>query len=335
MNKVLYIGQYTEGTTSRFRGSTLKDLISPKQFQVIDTNVPFFQVNRIFRSLGFRYKKGPLITKINQYVREHLGKTYDLIWVDKGVFIHPATTKVLKTKTQRLVHYTPDTAFLGNRSKLFEKGINHYDFLIMTKSFELSMYKKLVSQPKIYFLTQGFNPKIHYPRHKPKEKENSVIFIGLNEPSREFVISQLLNSNVKVNLAGKGWNKFVHNNDTPNLNFLGDKLFGDEYAYAISKSVIGLGLLSKRFPELHTTRTFEIPACGTCLLTEENKEINNYFEDDECIKFNSPQEMLDKVIYYLSNNDQVQEITEKGFNRVIKDQRDYPNQLKTFLNKIL
>ena len=32
------------------------------------------------------------------------------------------------------------------------------------------------------------------------------------------------------------------------------------------------GLLAKWVPELHTTRTFEIPACGTALVTERNSE---------------------------------------------------------------
>lgn len=34
------------------------------------------------------------------------------------------------------------------------------------------------------------------------------------------------------------------------------------------------GALSRRFPERHTTRTFEIPACGTVLITEWNEEIS-------------------------------------------------------------
>ena len=50
----------------------------------------------------------------------------------------------------------------------------------------------------------------------------------------------------------------------------------EEYAKIISLSYFGLGLLSNWVPELHTTRTFEIPACNTCLITPKTIEIANF-----------------------------------------------------------
>ncbi|WP_286438517.1 hypothetical protein [Bacteroides acidifaciens] len=66
--KALYIGINSEGTTSKMRAGILKKILSNWDFDIIDTDIPKKSMNRIWQSIGFRYKKGPLITKVNDYV---------------------------------------------------------------------------------------------------------------------------------------------------------------------------------------------------------------------------------------------------------------------------
>ena len=72
--KVLYIGQYSSGTTSKMRADILRELLIPSKFEVIDTHVPFYNTSKIWRSIGFRYKIGRLISETNNYVLEELKK---------------------------------------------------------------------------------------------------------------------------------------------------------------------------------------------------------------------------------------------------------------------
>ena len=67
--KVLYIGQYEQGSTTRMRGEYLKQLLQPAQYTVVDMSIPITNTPRIFRSFGWRYNKGPLIHNINNYIR--------------------------------------------------------------------------------------------------------------------------------------------------------------------------------------------------------------------------------------------------------------------------
>jgi len=101
----LYIGQYTPGTTSKMRADQLKEILAPGAFEIIDTHQPFYQTPKLWRSLGFRYKKGPLIRSINNFVKEHIknapANQFDLVWVDKGIFLTRKTTRQLKEKTNR------------------------------------------------------------------------------------------------------------------------------------------------------------------------------------------------------------------------------------------
>lgn len=314
------------------RGEILAGLIGASANVVVDTNVPINSSGRFFKSIGWRYYFGPLIKKVNNYIRERIKdlEKDDFVWVDKGVFIEPLILSEIKAAGAFLVHYTPDTAFAHNRSKLFFKGLPFYDACITTKTFELNDYGKAGSQ-KTIFCTQGYNPDLHQPLHSYVDKAG-ICFIGLAEPNRIHIVSKLIEAGFTIKLGGFGWSKLVKKYSTyPGFTFLGERVFGEDYAKAISSSIFGLGLLSKRFPELHTTRTFEIPACGTALITEDNTEIRQFYGEDEVLYFHNDDDLVNKIQYYLNNKNQLQVLIEKGTEKMRTGRFDYPSILKNIL----
>lgn len=335
--KLLYIGQHTEGTTSRMRADQLGKILNAQNFDVIDTHIPFFKTSKLFRSFGFRYKMGPLVWNINHYVLQELRtKDYDLIWVDKGIFLNRGITEKLRKQTNRLVHFTPDMAFYENKSTLFTSSIPLYDFLITTKSKEREFYLSYIEPSKLIMTTQGFDSEIHSNVTEFKDKQDAVSFVGLRELYREQVIQNLINNDIKVLLAGKGWHNFVKKNKrNPYLEFHGDGLFSNEYAKFISSTKLSLGLLSKRFPELHTTRTFEIPACGTALITERNSETGKFFKENEVIFYNDIDDVIVKIIYFLGHPKELEGLSKSGQKKVIIDKYDYESILEDILNKVM
>lgn len=336
MKRILYVGIYSDGTTSKMRADILRSILTGWEFQVIDTDIPKRSMPHLWQSVGFRYKIGPLINKVNQYVLDNIGnKHYDLIWVDKAIYLTKATTQSLKNQTQCLVHYTPDTALVYNYSRLFCKSLTIYDFAITTKSFEIDLYKQLLSFPqKMILTTQGYDASIHRPSVNFADKEG-VVFIGRYEKEREQLLHKMLETGIFVKLAGPRWEKFAETHKVTNLLYLGNSVVGLSYSHLLSSAQIGIGALSKLFPELHTTRTFEIPACGTALLTERNEETMSFFNEDEAIFYSSEAELLDKVKYYLTHKDALRQITENGHNRVLADGRDYESIMRKILQQIL
>src|ERR1700743_860255 len=133
--KVLYIGQYAEGSTSRMRGESLKAILQPASFDVMDLDEPISGTPKPFRSLGWHYHTGPLIGNIERFVRGRLDGVYDLAWIDKGAFIGADLLRAIKADVK--VHYTPDTAIVFNKSRPFFGSIPLYDYCITTKSFEI------------------------------------------------------------------------------------------------------------------------------------------------------------------------------------------------------
>jgi spore maturation protein CgeB len=332
--KVLYIGHYEEGSTSGMRGKYLKKILQPEKFVIADISIPVSATNKIFRSLGWRFYKGPLISNINSFC-DRIQKTeesFDLVWIDKGVFLKPSLVKRLKNKTGKLIHYTPDTAFTYNRSQLFYAALPYYDHCITTKSFELEAYKKTGARNTI-FCTQGYDPGIHKPSAILKSK-TGVAFAGLCEPYREEIVARLLEAGIPVKLSGMNWDKLVSKySHTDKLQFLGNGIFGAAYASFYSESLIGLGLLSKKFPELHTTRLFEIPACGTALVTERNQETTALFSEDEVIFYNDINDIVERVQFALANPDYLTNIALRGNIKVKEAGYDYENILRSALIK--
>lgn len=335
--KILYIGQYADGTTSKMRGDQINKILTPELFDVIDTHIPFYGTSKVIRSIGFRYKVGPLIWNINSFVRKAMSNViYDLIWVDKGVFLDRKTLSLIRNQSSKLVHFTPDPAFTFHKSRLFNQSLSSYDYLITTKSFEINYYLKRIASSKLFLTTQGFDKTLHVKSKLDFSTKEGVVFLGHYEKEREVVIKKLLDKGIQVTLAGIKWDSFVHRYSSfSNLKYLGQGVYGPEYVRTIQQAKIAWGAISKWIPELHTTRTFEIPACGTALLTERNKETISFFKEDEAIFYDSEEEMIEKIMHYMGNSNELCQLTEKGYEKVHQRGYDYESILKGVLNKIL
>ena len=335
--KVLYVGQYSDGTTSKMRCKVIQKILKPSIFQVIDANIPFYKTHRLLRSFGFRYKKGPLINNINKYIIAALKEeTYDLIWVDKAVFLTPKTTALLRSRASKLVHFTPDPAFTFHKSKLFLKSLPYYDFLVTTKSYELEHYYKYIKTDKVLYATQGFDAKLHKASKHPFSKKEGFVFIGHYENQRGEVLEKLLQNDIKITLAGIKWNRFAEKHqDNPNLIYLGDGVYGEDYVKTLQNAKMAWGALSKWVPELHTTRTFEIPACGTALVTERNTETQLFFKDDEAIFYTNENDLIEKITFFMNNDKPLEVLTKKGTSRAVTNAYDYNSILNAILKTIL
>lgn len=330
--KILYVGQLEQGSTSSMRFNIIKSVLMGCKADFIDISVPIKATNKMLRSIGWRYNKGPLIKNINDYILANLVETdYNLVWVDKAQFIKPSTALELKKAASTFIHFTPDPAFLYNKSSLLDKHIQLYDLCVTTKSYEVHEYYK-AGVKDLLLTTQGFDPSVH--KFKSTIDKSGVCFIGHYEDHRGRIIQNLIDKEILVKLAGTNWRSFVSKNkQNANLVYYGEGVYNEAYSDLISGSFIGLGFLSKWFPELHTTRTFEIPACGTALLTEANDETTSFYSDEEAIFFKNEEDITGLVVYYLNNVQELTSITTKGMNRVLSAGYDYRSIIENILRR--
>ena len=96
-------------------------------------------------------------------------------------------------------------------------------------------------------------------------------------------------------------------------------MLGDAYAATLATAKVGIGLLGKTCPDAFTTRSFEIPASGAMLLAEDTDEHRELFrQGEEADFFASPEELVDKVSFYLTRDGLRQAIARRGRELVMR-----------------
>lgn len=141
------------------------------------------------------------------------------------------------------------------------------------------------------------------------EKKYDVVFIGKNFGNRQMYVEYLESSGINVTVLGGGWKS----GRATQIQMI--EIFGQ------AKIVLNFSSSSNR-PELKFLkgRIFEIPATGSFLLTEKCEHLNDFFEiGKELDEFSTKEELLEKVKYYLKNDELREEIAKNGKKKVLEN----------------
>lgn len=89
------------------------------------------------------------------------------------------------------------------------------------------------------------------------------------------------------------------------------------------------------YPNQHTTRTFEIPACGSMLIADRTDEHREFFiEGKEAEFFSSKEELIEKVRFYWGHEDLRKKTAMNGYEKCHTADHSYKNRLKDVLGLI-
>jgi spore maturation protein CgeB len=175
----------------------------------------------------------------------------------------------------------------------------------------------------------GYDPDIHRPLQLTAQEWETygcdVSFIGTWSPKKERLLSHLKSQLPELNLHvwGSQWEK-SHSAVLKSC-IKGREILGDLFAVAIQASKINLGILSEKVQgassgDLITSRTFHIPGAGGFLLHERNEESVLYFdENEEAGFFENENELVERVSYFISNEEERLRIAHKGHLRALQD----------------
>ena len=314
---ILYVGSLRPGGNGLDRVA----LFEAAGFRVIMADrFAFMQAGtRLERSLAARAHIGRSVLGFDRMLHHRAAQGgFDIVFVDKGVWVRPATLRLLKdASTSHLaIHFTPDAQFLENRSRFFNAALPEYDLAITTKPFEVDNYK-LGNAREMMLIHQGFGGRlIPVPEAQiPAELRSDVAFIGHCQPHYAHLLRQIAEQ-VPLAVWGPGWDEYAKRHDWASGIVRGTGIYGADYPRALSGAKIAIGLLSKRIPETTTTRSFEVPACGTMLLAERTEAHQALFEEGhEAEFFDTVEECVEKAAFYLHNDGARERIAAAGLRR--------------------
>lgn len=360
---VLFIGGLETSQTSLMRMKVLESL--GHDVTAVDTFDRWNHVNPIVRRLQQWRSAGSVVDSLNAKVLDAVnGFRPELVWAEKQEYLKPETYEKLKKKGARLLHFTPDPYFSlpWKRTPLMDASLPLFDYLVTSKNYEMDSYRRLPA--KILYMPLAFGEFAHRPMVPATEAqftkfESDVSFLGGWEPRREVLLDAVVQTpGVNLKIWGYGWDHLADGRVTPRRAFAmrrnsggqpyvvrknpplaaavqGNEVYADEYAWAISASRISLGFLRSICPDQHTTRTFEIPACRSMMLADRTDEHRSFFEEGRDAEFfGSQDEMLEKIRYYLANEDKRARIAQSGYERCFRDGYSYTARMKQVLAEL-
>lgn len=356
--KILYLGDLAPGQTCLMRRRALERL--GHDVRSVDTVAPWRQANWFTRQFQRRVGFGSVIDGINQSVitacREF---SPQLVWADKQEYLRAETVEQIRQLGARAVHFTPDPYFYldWKRTRTMDATIRSFDVLVYCKQYEAPQYAKLL-KPSVY-MPLGFCDETHRPLTSNGEHWKCQFgFLGGWEPRRESLLGALVSQTKNLKVWGGYWDHLRDGKWTLRRRIIlgqlaggdafrisanpalatclqGGEVYGDDYARALTGAKIGLGFLRKVCPDQHTTRTFEIPACGSMLLADRTDEHRAFFEEAvEADFFSSEEELIDKARFYERNDSARQKIAQAGYRRCIDGKYSYIERMSQTLNEI-
>lgn len=268
-----------------------------------------------------------------RFLKQVIFNDYNAIIIIKGNNIFPISiflARILNNKTT-IISWSLDNMIKKHNSSLYFKfSIPLYDIIYTTKSNTIKSFKKLNAR-RVELITQAYSKFEHYPEDYSKDFDYGILFIGSPEDDRIEKLKFLSKKNIKVNVFGNGWEKYDLKNYS-NIKIHNRPLLDSDFRKAISSSKISLNFLRKINDDIHTSRTFEIPACGGFMISERSIEHSDFFiEDNEAVYFDGSDELYQKVLLYLDNEKPREKIKLNGLKKI----KILNNTYCEMVNKIL
>jgi spore maturation protein CgeB len=358
VSKILFLGQIGIGQTSLMRMRALERL--GYQVRGVHTTAPWHEASWYQRQLQRRTERGSIIDTINRSVLAAATSFRpDVVWAEKQEFLRAETIQRLAGIGARTVHFTPDPYFSlpWKRTRLMDAALEAFDALVYCKAYERSAYEAL-GKPLIY-MPLGYCDEVHRPLVSAGDRwACDVGFLGGWEPRRQRLLHSVVSSGSDLKIWGGYWDflrdgrwsvrkhlilRQLAGRDTFTFQrdellaraHQGGEVYGDDYARALTGARIGLGFLRKVSPDQHTTRTFEIPACGSMLLADRTEEHQSFFEEGvEAEFFDSEEELVSKVTYYRGNDGARRRVARRGLKRCVDSGYAYVHRLQRVLGEL-
>ena len=251
----------------------------------------------------------------------------DLLFVFKGTLVKNTTLQAIRNMGTVCIQFYPDSGFRAHSPELWD-AIREYDWFFSTKPAHVNELRASHDYDRVSFLPHGFDPETHRPLDTSSrdfaDYGCDVSFIGNISGKKQAAMERLLSQAGDLNIAIWGPPTWGNQGGGLARAYRGFSVFGLEYAKAIRLSKINLGLLFEgntdgARPDVLTARSFEIPGAGGFMLHERTQVAEEYFEDGkECIFFDDPDDMVNKIRYYLAHDAERQAIARAGRQRCLE-----------------
>lgn len=320
--RIGYVGTLDPGGTCFSRLEALRS-VEPR-VTALDTDA-FLRGGKVARWLNHVPAVGLGARRLNAAVlRLAREEQLDVLWIDKGVWVAPATLHELRRNGVRLAHHVTDALWPRPlRLRLTRRRLAAtaplYDHYVTSNAADFRRLQAVM--PGRVVLTQlgyderRFNARPTRDREAAARWVHDAVFIGHWEPRTERGIAALIAAGVRVKVFGHAWLARAKRNQRL-AGHVFDSLPDRDYELALKHALIGLCFVSEWNYNETAGRSYEIPASGTFLLAPRTREHQrDYREGEEAEFFGSEAELVAKARRYLADDDARRAIAARGGRR--------------------
>lgn len=169
-------------------------------------------------------------------------------------------------------------------------------------------YQKRKKENFPVFLSQwACNPDLYNDLKLPRIYE--VSFVGRAHGIRKKFIEQLKKRGITITTFGPGWEGGSRISQADLIRI-----------YNQSKVSLNISLTSQKRKDQIKARDFEVPACGSLLMTKEMKGLSHYLlAGKEIVTYKNVDDAAKNIRYYLSHDREREVIAEAGYVKVHRD----------------
>lgn len=257
----------------------------------------------------------------------------DLVFLYRATKIYPDTVKRIREMGIAVFLYNNDNPFSKDYPWYFWRHyigtIPYADAAFGYRHSDLPEYEKRGAS-NVHLLRSYYIEKDNYIIGGTTKKYD-VIFLGhFEQDDRLTFIKQLTGAGIHVGVPKRYFENL--DKDDPYLQLLEDT-DGADYNRTINEAKIALVFLSTRHSDTYTRRCFEIPAAGTFMLSQFTDDMASLYEPDkEAVYFHTPEELLEKVQYYLAHEDEREQIARAGHERLLRDGHEVGDRVEEIMD---
>ncbi|QGQ44708.1 protein CgeB [Metabacillus sediminilitoris] len=232
-----------------------------------------------------------------------------------------------KQQVKTVVWFTEDPYFMNRTEGLS----GYYDIVFTIDSAALEFYKNK-GHKHAHHLPLAAAPEVFRPKQVEAKYRSDICLVGYPYPDRVKYIQLLLqNTAYKIQVVGKWKNPLFRFQNNPKLKILegwvepaiaanyynGAKIVLNTHRpFNLRHNQNRLGIEGKSI----NNRTFDVAACGAFQLIEFKEDLPNHFiEDEEIVSFESYQELVKKIDYYMQFEEERQRIANNARNRALEE----------------
>ena len=297
------------------------------------------------RRVQNKYLVGPAMERINrQLVTQAEQLRPDVVFVYRGTHVLAKALRAIRAALPDcvLVGYNNDDPFSPGHPRYlwrhFLRAVPEYDLVLAYRHVNIAEYRQAGAR-RVELLRSWFSPQRNRPvlltAAEKEQFETDVVFVGHYEADRRLqYLEEIVRQGFRLRLFGPGydWDPVLQGSEVLRHLVPVRLVWGDEYNRALCGAKIALCFLSKLNRDTYTRRCFEIPACGTLLLSEYSDDLASLFEPGvEADFFRSRDEMVDKIRSYMAADDRCAAVAAAGSRRVRASGHDVDSRMQQVL----